>query len=129
VPSPSTIENGALHPQIIREREPPAVRHILESLPDWVGNPEAIDNYVEAAAGSDFGSVLCVQSGDVVGVALTHRHFPWSAELHLIGVSPHAQSRAFYRAAGLLPIEKHSNLDRPGPRLILVRHLRAEKVQ
>jgi hypothetical protein len=49
-----------MHPQVIRESDPLAVRRILESLPDWFGDPEAIDNYVEAAASSDFVSVVCM---------------------------------------------------------------------
>lgn len=128
-PCASTEENAVLHPQIIREKAPHALRRILESLPNWRGDPEAVDKYVETAAPSDFGSVLCVQSGDVAGVALTPRHLPESAELQVIGVSPHAQTRAYYRAAGILPTEQHPNLDWPGPRLNLERHLRAETVR
>ena len=68
-------------------RDPPAVRSILESLPDWFGDPEAVTNYERAAGASAFRSLLSVDSGMTVGVALVDRHFPESAELHLIAVA------------------------------------------
>ncbi|MEZ2371482.1 GNAT family N-acetyltransferase [Arthrobacter sp. RCC_34] len=165
---------------ITRRRDPAAVRRILESLPDWFGDPEAVTAYAGAAAEDEYLS-FCVERGgvgqdqadqdqagpvrEVVGIALVRRHFPESAELHLIAVSPevrsqgagrelvehisrmlsedgclmltvhtvgpsfphepYAQTRAFYRRLGFIPLEEHENLDWPGPTLILVRPLGA----
>lgn len=149
--------------EVIDRRSAPDTRRILEALPDWFGDPVAIDNYVAAAADPDFGSVLAVRPESVVGVALTRRHFAQAAEIHLIAVDPehrgsgvgralvehiveasehdgcsllsvhtvgpsfehepYAQTRAFYRAVGFLPLEEHDGLDWSGPSLILVRPL------
>ena len=84
--------------QIIYEQDPSSVRYILESLPEWFGDPEAIDNYVTAAGDTDYASALAVNSGNVVGVALTRRHFPESAELHLIAVDPKTRGQGIGRA-------------------------------
>ena len=85
-------------PEILQKRDPVAVRRILESLPDWFGDPGAIDNYETAAADSEFVSIVAVDSGKVIGVSLTRRHFRESAELHLIAVDPIARGRGIGRA-------------------------------
>lgn len=69
-----------------RDRDPQAVSRILYALPDWFGIEAAIANYVQDAATMD--SYITRINGEVVGVALVHRHFPQSAELHLIAVDP-----------------------------------------
>ena len=84
--------------QTMYEQDPSSVRCILESLPDWFGDPEAINNYVTAAGDSDYVSALAFESGNVVGVALTRRHFPESAELHLIAVDPKTRGQGIGRA-------------------------------
>jgi ribosomal protein S18 acetylase RimI-like enzyme len=66
--------------------------------PDWFGDPEAIDNYVTAVGDTDFVSALAADSGNIVGVALTRRHFPESAELHLIAVDPKTRGQGVGRA-------------------------------
>jgi|GEM_PF-6441008 len=73
-----------MSPEIVQKRDPAAVRRILESLPDWFGDPGAIDNYVTAAGDIDFVRTIVVDSGNVIGVSLTRRHFRDSAELHLV---------------------------------------------
>ena len=88
---------------ITRRRDPAAVRRILESLPDWFGDPEAITAYAGAAAEDEYLSFCAERDGtgqcpagpdhEVVGIALVRRHFPESAELHLIAVSPEARSQ------------------------------------
>ena len=85
-------------PEILQKRDPVAVRRILESLPDWFGDPGAIDNYEMAAADIEFVSIVAVDSGNVIGVSLTRRHFRESAELHLIAVDPMARGRGIGRA-------------------------------
>jgi ribosomal protein S18 acetylase RimI-like enzyme len=150
--------------QLIYTHDPDSTRDILQALPDWFGDPEALENYVRATADETFSSLLALEDGTPVGVALIRRHFPESAELHLIAVHPESrgrgigrqlvdlaasdlaadgcalfsvhtvgpssddvpyrQTRDFYKAIGFLPLEEHSNLDWPGPTLILVRDLR-----
>jgi ribosomal protein S18 acetylase RimI-like enzyme len=85
-------------PKIRYARDPSATRRILESLPAWFGNPEAIDNYEIAAASEDFTSVLAIASDETIGVALVRRHFPEAAELHLIAVSPDTRGQGIGRA-------------------------------
>lgn len=73
-------------------RDQAAVRRILESLPEWFGDPDAVDNYARDAADEGFESILALSGDQVVGVALVRRHFEESAELHLLAV--HASARA-----------------------------------
>ena len=73
------------------------VRRILEALPDWFGDPAAIDNYVAAADDIGYGSSLATDAGSVLGVALTRRHFAEAAELHLIAVHPDARGKGIGR--------------------------------
>jgi GNAT superfamily N-acetyltransferase len=82
---------------IVARRSGEDVRRVLEALPDWFGDPDAIDNYVAAAEDVDFGSVLAVDDSTVVGVALTRRHFREAAELHLIAVHPGARGKGVGR--------------------------------
>lgn len=69
-------------------RDPSSVRSILQSLPSWFGDPDSIDSYEHDAGSDAFQSLLAVDSGRTVGVALVRRHFPEAAELHLIAVAP-----------------------------------------
>lgn len=71
---------------ITRGNDPEAVRRILACLPDWFGIPEANEHYVRA--GAQLPGYLASADEEVVGVALVQRHFPQSAEIHLIAVSP-----------------------------------------
>lgn len=84
--------------QVTEGRSPRETRRILEALPDWFGDPAAIDNYVRATEDAAFGSVLAVQDAEVVGVALTRRHFREAAELHLIAVDPSKRGAGVGRA-------------------------------
>lgn len=151
---------------VVEDHRPEAVRRILESLPDWFGDPTGIDHYVRSAADPSIISLLAMHHTAVIGVALLRRPFPETAELHLIAVtpehrrtgtgtalldritskaeadgcsfltvhtvgpsfdSPHcAQTRAFYLAAGFLPLAEHTGIDWWGPTLILVRPLRRD---
>jgi predicted RNA-binding Zn ribbon-like protein len=74
-------------------RDPIAVRRILEALPDWFGDPDAIDNYVEAVVNPAFESYTVTADDATVAIALVRRHFPESAELHLIAVDPGSRGR------------------------------------
>lgn len=79
-------------------RDPSAVRKILASLPDWFGDPEAIDNYEHDAGSDAFQSLLAIDAGKAVGVALVRRHFPETAEIHLIAVAPEVRGQGLGRA-------------------------------
>lgn len=86
--------------EVKQARDPSAVDRILRSLPDWFGIEDAIVGYVGDAA--ELPSYLAVVDGEVVGIALVRRHFPQSAELHLIAVAPthhnHGVGRTLVRA-------------------------------
>ncbi len=69
-----------------------------QSLPNWFGDPDAIDNYEHDAVSDAFQSLLAVDSEKTVGVALVRRHFPEAAELHLIAVAPDVRGRGVGRA-------------------------------
>lgn len=71
-------------PEVVRRRDPEAVRDILASVPEWFGIPEANASYVEDAG--RLPSYLAVDGDEVVGVALVAAHFPQARELHLIAV-------------------------------------------
>ena len=76
-----------------RERDPDAkeriCRAVLESLPDWFGIPEAIDQFCRevrdlrmwvARAKNTMGD------DEVAGLVTLLQHFPVAAELHLIAI-------------------------------------------
>ena len=79
-----------------RRHDPTAVERVLIALPDWFGVEEAIVSYTDDAAHLE--SYLAVEDEAVVGVALVRRHFPESAELHLIAVMPGDHDRGIGRA-------------------------------
>ncbi len=146
---------------IERRSDPSATGRILRALPSWFGIEEAILGYVDDA--SVMSGYLAVEGSETVGVALVHRHFPESAELHLIAVHPdargsgvgsrlvaaieddlrsdgvrilqvkttgesfehegYAQTRAFYRSRGFVPVEEIRGLVWEGPTLLLVKAL------
>lgn len=108
---------GCVSVSIQRRADPGGVDRVLRSLPDWFGIEEAIQNYVSQAAESD--SHIAVLDEETVGVALTRRHFPESAELTLLAVdAAHrgrgigrllvAQVEAFLRATGCRFLEVHT---------------------
>lgn len=61
-------------PEVVRRRDPEAVRDILAGVPEWFGIPEANASYVEDAG--RLPSYLGVDGDEVVGVALVAEHFP-----------------------------------------------------
>ncbi len=74
--------------RIVRGQQSPGdVDRILRSLPDWFGIEDSIVHYVEDAA--RLPTYLAYSPDDTcVGVLLTSRHFPESAEVHLMAVDP-----------------------------------------
>lgn len=88
LPPPLTVSSG--------RRDPVAVERILRALPDWFGIEEAILEYTRDAA--RMPTYLARWDGQVVGTALVRRHFPESAEIHLIAVDPAWHRRGVGRA-------------------------------
>jgi GNAT superfamily N-acetyltransferase len=70
--------------EVVRRRDPDAVREILASIPVWFGIPESNENFVVAAGRTR--SYRAVDGDEVIGVALVNEHFPPCRELHLIAV-------------------------------------------
>lgn len=88
---PSETYRGGV--EIVRDRDPEAVRRIIAGLPSWFGTPAANEHYVTAASERD--SFLARVDGETVGVLLADRSFPESGEIHFIAVD------AGHRGAGV----------------------------
>lgn len=84
--------------ELVYRRDPDGVRAILNALPDWFGIPEANQQYQRDAASDEFTSLLAVEAGETVGAALIRRHFPETAEVHLIAVAPAKRGQGIGRA-------------------------------
>lgn len=86
------------------ERAPETVDRLLRSLPEWFGIESSIVEYVEQA--HTLSTYLAwhgpgPRSGggerEAVGVLLAARHFPESAEVHLLAVDPGMHRRGVGR--------------------------------
>ena len=53
---------------------------------------------MSAAGDKNFVSTIAIDSGKVIGVVLTFRHFPESVELHLIAIEPASRRDGVGRA-------------------------------
>jgi GNAT superfamily N-acetyltransferase len=62
-------------------------KRLLDQLPTWFGIPEANAGYVASA--TELPGLVAVTDTEPVGVLLHRRHFPESAEIHLLAVAPH----------------------------------------
>ena len=107
---------------INRERDPDAkeriCRSILESLPEWFGIPEAIDQFCHEVRAL---RMWVARSGDeVAGFATVQQHFPVAAELHLIAIRA-AHHRAGVGERLLEAIEAH--LTKKATRILTVKTL------
>jgi ribosomal protein S18 acetylase RimI-like enzyme len=78
------------------DADPVSVRRILEALPDWFGEPAALEEYVADA--ERLPSYLARAGQEVIGAVLLRRHFEESAEIHLIAVAPGWHRRGVGRA-------------------------------
>lgn len=85
--------------------DPATVERLLRSLPGWFGIESSIIEYVESArqmpaylAWPRAGSQLPGPGRQPAGVLLSVRHFPWSAEIHLMAVDPACHRRGAGRA-------------------------------
>lgn len=80
----------------VDEHDPVATERILRALPEWFGIESAIQNYVHDSRSMQ--NVLAYDGPHVVGVLLLNRHFPTSAEIHLVAVAPEHRSQGVGRA-------------------------------
>lgn len=64
------------------EPVPEDVARLLATVPEWFGQPEANDEYIQAAHTKETWTVRD-QSGAVLGITLVDRHFAHVAEIHL----------------------------------------------
>jgi len=101
------------------EPQPELVCRLLHLLPTWFGIESSIAEYVEAA---NRLPALIARAGDgtAVGVLLYERHFPESAEIHLMAVDPMWHRRGVGRAL-LAEVERAVRAD--GVRLLTVKTL------
>ena len=63
-----------------------SVARLLRALPEWFGLEAATQSYIDDAR--TFPTVLAQVDGAVVGALLWKRHYPESAEVHLMAVEP-----------------------------------------
>lgn len=83
-------------------RDPGAVRRLLRGLPEWFGIESSVEGYVEAAG--RLPTLLArvhnavEDAAQPVGALLLERHFPGSAEIHLIAVERSWHRRGVGRA-------------------------------
>jgi XTP/dITP diphosphohydrolase len=93
-------------------------RSVLESLPDWFGIPEAIDQFCREVRAL---RMWVARAGDeIAGCATVQQHFPVAAELHLIAI------RADHHRAGLgekLLAEVEAHLKKKATRFLTVKTL------
>jgi GNAT superfamily N-acetyltransferase len=74
---------------------PHDVDRLLRALPEWFGIETSIAGYVRSAA--ELPTYCAWQASEVVGVLMTKRHFPTSAEIHLMAVHPSLHRRGIGR--------------------------------
>lgn len=109
--APFTITRG--------RRDPDAVTRLLAALPDWFGVESANEAYVRAA-GRLPTYLAHDATGSVVGALLTERHFPVTAEIHLLLVEPALHRQGAGRA---LLAAAEADLRADGVRLLEVKTL------
>ncbi len=87
------------------ESDPRTVDRLLRSLPEWFGIESSNMEYVESArrlptylARPRAGSSVSAADSEPVGVLLAARHFPRSAEIHLIAADRRLHRRGIGRA-------------------------------
>lgn len=97
-------------PNITITREPDAdmrariCRDLLAALPDWFGLPESNARFEREAR--DLPMWVARLGNQAIGFATLHRHFPATAELHLIAVDP-AHHRHKVGAKLIAALETH----------------------
>lgn len=81
------------------EQDPATAERLLRLLPDWFGIESAIADYVAAARHLPTYLARAVRDDrEPAGILLAARHFPASAEIHLMAVHPDLRRRGIGRA-------------------------------
>jgi GNAT superfamily N-acetyltransferase len=100
---------GTYRIEVVRERTETIARDILDSLPEWFGRPESLEEYV--AATNRFPTLVAYsENGKAVGFLSLERHTSVAAEVHVIGVARDQRGKGCGRqlieqAATILKIE------------------------
>ncbi|MCS7478960.1 GNAT family N-acetyltransferase [Umezawaea endophytica] len=94
--------------------------HLLALLPSWFGIPESNADYTASA--HHLPGLVAEVDAEPVGVLLHRRHFPESAEVHLMAIAPHLHRHGIGRA---LVTAVESRLRADGCRLLQVKTLGA----
>lgn len=95
---------------------------LLKLLPSWFGIPEANAEYVESA--TRLPGLVARLGEEAIGVLLTRRHFPGSAEIHLMAVDLEWHRRGVGKA---LVATLEAQLTDDGCRLLEVKTLGASR--
>ncbi|MGV8884565.1 MAG: GNAT family N-acetyltransferase [Microbacteriaceae bacterium] len=84
---------------------PDDVARLIETVPEWFGQPESNAEYVESARSMETWTVRA-STGEVVGVTLVERHYPHVAEIHFTVVDRAAHGTGVGTAM-MSAIEEH----------------------
>ena len=75
--------------RVVTDRQDPdSVERLLTALPDWFGIEESVHEYVADAALKPTYLAEDAGTGEVLGALLVTRHWPETAEIHLLAVDP-----------------------------------------
>lgn len=77
---------------MVREGTETIARNILDSLPEWFGRPESLDEYVAATTRLPT-LVAYSDNGKAVGFLSLERHTSVATEVHVIGVARDQRGR------------------------------------
>lgn len=81
------------------EQDPATVARLLDLLPTWFGIESANAGYIESAGRlPTYLARPADRAAEPVGVLLANRHFPQSAEIHLLAVDPRLHRHGVGRA-------------------------------
>lgn len=71
---------------IAQEEDSEHIRTILQSLPDWFGIPEALEEYVRES--QHHTRILCYEETQVIGFLVLKKTSPKAMELYVLGILP-----------------------------------------
>lgn len=83
---------GTYRVEVVREGTETIARNILDSLPEWFGRPESLDEYVAATTRLPT-LVAYSDNGKAVGFLSLERHTSVATEVHVIGVARDQRGR------------------------------------
>lgn len=66
-----------------KEPDPKVISQLLETVPEWFGQPDSNAEYIRDAGRLETWHALDV-SGNIIGAILINQHFPHEAEVHLM---------------------------------------------